>query len=124
MHPFTAAKFVSSYVQMSGRKVYLNMITGTALNYLEAMKDAVSHDERYDRLGEYIVLMQRLLDSTSPVTLNGKYYQVRDLSLLPACRPACGRSFCSQANPTRHAGSWRRWVPSGLRCSVRNSRED
>ena len=87
MHPFTAAKFVSSYVQMFGRKVYLNMITGTALNYLEAMKDAVSHDERYNRLGEYIVLVRRLLESTSPVTFNGKYYQVKDLSLLPGVPP-------------------------------------
>ena len=93
MHPFTAAKFVSSYVQMFGRKVYLNMITGTALNYLEAMKEAVSHDERYNRLGEYIVLMQRLLESTSPVTFNGKYYQVKDLSLLPGVPPGLRPEF-------------------------------
>ena len=45
MHPFSAAEFMSSYVQMFGRKVYLDMITGTALDYLEAMKDAVLHDD-------------------------------------------------------------------------------
>jgi alkanesulfonate monooxygenase len=83
MHPFSAAKFVSSYAQMHGRKVYLNMITGTALSYLEAMKDAASHDRRYDRLGEYMVLMRRLLRDTSPVTFNGEFYQVKDLALPP-----------------------------------------
>lgn len=83
MHPFTAAKFVSSLTQVFGRKIYLNMITGTALNYLHAMDDHISHDERYHRVQEYIEIMRLLLSSTSTVTYSGKYYQVTNLQLLP-----------------------------------------
>ena len=93
MHPFSAAKMVSSFVQMYGRKVYLNMITGTALNYLESMRDEVSHDERYDRLGEYIQIMRQLLKSTSPVTFQGKFFHVKDLALLPGVPPELQPEF-------------------------------
>ena len=33
------------------------MITGTALSHLQAMDDNLSHDERYERLGEYAELI-------------------------------------------------------------------
>jgi alkanesulfonate monooxygenase len=83
MHPFSAAKLVSSLTQIYGRPIFLNMITGTALNYLEAMRDTTSHDHRYDRLGEYIFLMRKLLEDVAPVTFNGTFYQVDGLQLLP-----------------------------------------
>jgi alkanesulfonate monooxygenase len=83
MHPFTAAKMVSSYAQVYGRKVYLNMITGTAVSYLEALNDRASHDDRYERLLEYTHILQALVSSTRPVSYSGRYYQVADLQLLP-----------------------------------------
>ena len=83
MHPFSAAKMVSSIALLHGRKVYLNMITGTALNYLEALNDKKGHDDRYERLREYSIIIRRLLESTSPVTFHGQFYQVKNLVLLP-----------------------------------------
>ena len=83
MHPFSAAKLVSSLTQIYGRRIFLNMITGTALNYLEAMRDTASHDHRYDRLGEYILVMRKLLEDVAPVTFNGAFYQVEGLQLQP-----------------------------------------
>ena len=53
MHPFAVAKLVNSYAQTYGRKTYLNMIAGTALSHQQELDDILSHDERYERLGEY-----------------------------------------------------------------------
>src|SRR5687767_4022065 len=83
MHPFSVAKLVNSYGQIYGRKTYLNMITGTALSHLQALDDTLTHDERYERLGEYSELIWTLLVSEGPVTFAGKYYRVNALKLDP-----------------------------------------
>ncbi len=83
MHPFSAAKMVSSFVQLFGRKVYLNMITGTALSYLEALNEQTSHDDRYEKLREYTQIVMKLLESTKPVSFSGKFYTVANLMLQP-----------------------------------------
>lgn len=93
MHPFSAAKLVSSFAQIYNRKIYLNMITGTAVNYLTSMNDSLSHDERYSRVAEYIEIMRALLESTTPLTYTGRFYQVSDLQLLPGIERALLPSF-------------------------------
>ena len=83
MHPFKAAKFVSSLTQIYGRQIYLNMITGTAVNYLESMSDSLTHDQRYLRVKEYIQVMQGLLKSPEPFSYEGEYYSLSNIQLLP-----------------------------------------
>lgn len=93
MHPFTAAKLVSSLTQVYGRKLYLNMITGTAVSYLSSMNDFLSHDERYHRIAEYIYIMKSLFESTSPLSFVGQYYNVSELQLLPGIEKVLLPSF-------------------------------
>jgi alkanesulfonate monooxygenase len=83
MHPFAAAKMIASLTHLYERRIYLNMITGTALSHLEAIGDRLSHDERYGRLLEYIIIGKHLLESQKPLRYEGAYYKVNDL-LLPA----------------------------------------
>jgi alkanesulfonate monooxygenase len=83
MHPFTAAKFVSSFAQLYGRKVYLNMITGTAVSDLEGLGDKQSHADRYVRLGEFVAIVRQLLSSPRPVSFNGRLYTAANLQLRP-----------------------------------------
>jgi alkanesulfonate monooxygenase len=83
MHPFTVAKMIASLVRLHDRKIYLNMVTGTALSHQTAMGDGLSHDERYDRLAEYIHIVKALLGSTRPVSFTGRYYQTDQLQLFP-----------------------------------------
>ena len=73
MHPFTTAKMVASFARLYGRKTYLNMITGTALSYLHAMADELTHGERYQRLCEYGSIVRGLLTSDAPLTFDGSY---------------------------------------------------
>ena len=83
MHPFTVAKFVSSFALLYRRKVYLNMITGTATSDLRGLGDEQSHASRYSRLGEFIFLVRQLLTSARPINFKGKYFTANDLHLLP-----------------------------------------
>jgi alkanesulfonate monooxygenase len=83
MHPFTVAKMIASLVRLHGRKIFLNMVTGTALSHQTAMGDGLSHDERYDRLAEYIQIVKALLGSTRPFSFTGRYYQTDQLQLFP-----------------------------------------
>lgn len=83
MHPFTVAKMTASLVRLYGRKIYLNMVTGTSINYQKAMGDDVPHDDRYLRLEEYIEFVRRLLNTTKPLKYSGRYYQADHLQLLP-----------------------------------------
>ncbi|MDN4986442.1 LLM class flavin-dependent oxidoreductase [Bradyrhizobium arachidis] len=83
MHPFTVAKFVSSLAQLHGRKVHLNMITGTAISDLQGLGDEQSHADRYVRLGEFVAIVRQLLSSPRPVTFEGRFYRVSNLQLRP-----------------------------------------
>lgn len=82
-HPFTVAKMVSSFALLYRRKVYLNMITGTALSDMQGLGDDQSHAGRYSRLGEFILLARQLLTSARPVNFQGKYYKAEHLLIRP-----------------------------------------
>jgi alkanesulfonate monooxygenase len=83
MHPFTVAKIVSSFALLYRRRVYLNMITGTATSDLRGLGDQHPHESRYSRLAEFIFLVRQLLTSARPVNFSGKYYVTNDLQLRP-----------------------------------------
>lgn len=84
MHPFSAAKMVSSLSALYQRRVDLNLVAGGFRNDLIALNDPTPHDARYERLAEYAKVMLDLLRHNSPVTYEGRYYQVRNLTLQPA----------------------------------------
>ncbi|MCW3072420.1 MAG: Alkanesulfonate monooxygenase [Bacteroidetes bacterium] len=82
LHPFSAAKMISSFAYIYKRKTYVNCVTGTSKNDLFSFNDTLDHDSRYDRLKEYIELIKLLL-SGEPVTYNGRYYTITNMQLLP-----------------------------------------
>lgn len=85
MHPFTAAKMVSSFAYLFGRRTYLNMITGTALSYLDALNDHLDKEQRYDRLREYAEVITALTSAGGqPVSYDGQYYKTQNAKLEPA----------------------------------------
>ncbi|WP_273727508.1 LLM class flavin-dependent oxidoreductase [Brucella gallinifaecis] len=77
-HPFAAAKTVSALAYMYGRKTILNLITGASARDREFFDEEVSHEERYDRHGEYALLIKGLLSSKSVTRF--------DVPFLPYCR--------------------------------------
>jgi alkanesulfonate monooxygenase len=83
MHPYTAAKMVSSLAFLHERRIYLNMLAGGFKNDLLALNDETPHDDRYVRTVEYTQIMKALLSSPEPVTFEGKYYKVTNLKMTP-----------------------------------------
>ncbi len=86
MHPYTAAKMVSTLSYLYKRKIYLNMLAGGFKNDLIALGDDTPHDDRYLRTTEYTLILKGLLAGET-VSFEGKYYQVKNLKLIPALEP-------------------------------------
>lgn len=87
MHPFAVAKAVSMFSWLYGREIHLNMVAGGFRGDLIALGDLTEHDERYDRVTEYALIVQRLLSGNSRITWDGAYYTLNDLELTPALAP-------------------------------------
>lgn len=83
MHPYTAAKMVSTLAFLHGRRIFLNMLAGGFKNDLLALDDETPHDDRYVRTVEYTQIVKALLSSPDPVTFEGKYYKVSNLRMTP-----------------------------------------
>jgi len=81
MHPFTAAKKILSLSSLYERKIYINFISGTSKNDMTNLGDEASREMRYDRLGEYIEIVDRLLHKKGVLNFSGNHYRVRNLLL-------------------------------------------
>jgi len=85
-HPYTVAQKIASYIRLYGRKIYLNFIAGTSVSDLASLNGFLSHDDRYDRLTEYVQIVRHLLSEPAPLTFEGKHYKTRNLLLPGAAR--------------------------------------
>jgi len=84
MHHLTAAHKIASLTLMYNREICINFITGTSISDLESINSFLEHSKRYDRLVEYIEIINRLLRSKSPQTYHVKYFQTKNLNLSKA----------------------------------------
>ena len=87
MHPYTAAKMVTTFSYLYGRRIFLNMVAGGFVNDLIALDDFIEHDDHYDRLVEYVSIMNCLFNEPGPVTFTGAYFAVKNLSIKPRIPP-------------------------------------
>ena len=87
MHPYTAARMVTTYGYLHNRRIYLNMLAGGFKNDLLALNDDTPHDKRYDRTVEYVKVIQMLLGHTTGVSFSGEYYQIDKLRMIPSLPP-------------------------------------
>jgi alkanesulfonate monooxygenase len=83
MHPYAAAKMVSTLAFLHERRIFLNMLAGGFKNDLIALNDETPHDDRYVRTVEYTQIMKGLLSGPEPVTFDGRYYKVTNLKMTP-----------------------------------------
>ncbi|MDB5227014.1 MAG: putative Alkanesulfonate monooxygenase [Bacteroidota bacterium] len=92
MHPFSAAKMISSFAYIFGRKSFINCVTGTSKNDMQSFNDNLEHDDRYKRLEEYIEIIKLLLTG-EPVSYSGNFYVVNNMQLLPKIPEALQPEF-------------------------------
>jgi alkanesulfonate monooxygenase len=84
MHPYSVAKAVSTLAFLYGRRVFLNIVAGGFKSDLAALSDTAPRNRKYERLVEYTRIVQQLLNGRGPVTFDGKFYSVTNLTLRPA----------------------------------------
>ena len=87
MHPYTAAKMVATFSYLYNRRIYLNMVAGGFVNDLIALGDSTEHDDRYDRLVEYVAIMKCLFEDPGSVTFTGAYFTIKNLTIKPQIPP-------------------------------------
>lgn len=87
MHPYTAAKMVTTFSYLYNRRVYLNMVAGGFRNDLIALDDFTEHDDRYDRIVEYASIMKCLFGQPGPLSFTGTYFTVKNLTIKPRIPP-------------------------------------
>lgn len=83
MHPYTAAKMVTSFAYLHNRQIYLNMLAGGFKNDLVALNDLTPHDKRYERTSEYVEVLNLLLSNSTGVSYSGEFYTVDKLKMTP-----------------------------------------
>jgi alkanesulfonate monooxygenase len=136
MHPYTAAKMVTTFSYLYNRRIYLNMVAGGFVNDLIALNDFIEHDDRYDRLVEYVSIMKFLFDEPGPVTFTGSYFAVKNLAIKPRIPPdlvpevfvsgtsAAGVKAAEEIGatsisyPGTPSETIRKGVPSGIRIGI------
>jgi alkanesulfonate monooxygenase len=87
MHPYTAAKMIATLSLVHGRRIDLNMVAGGFKNDLVALGDPTPHDRRYQRLIEFTTIVTRLAACEGPVSLDGEFHRVQNLTLTPKIPP-------------------------------------
>jgi len=81
VQPFAAARKIFSLSKLYNRKLYINCVTGSAQADLNQLSDSLTHTERYERMGEYIEILQLFFATKGPVSFEGKYYTIKQASL-------------------------------------------
>jgi alkanesulfonate monooxygenase len=87
LHPYSVAKMLASFGFMYRRRLWLNMVAGGFKNDLVALNDETPHDQRYQRLVEYSLIIKQLLQSAQPLSFEGAFYKVRNLRMTPPLEP-------------------------------------
>lgn len=59
------------------------MVAGGFVNGLIALGDCAKHDDRYERVIEYVSIMKYLFDGPGPLSFTGTYFTVKNLTIKP-----------------------------------------
>jgi alkanesulfonate monooxygenase len=86
MHPYFVAKKIATLSWLFKRRIALNMLAGGFKNDLLALGDDTPHDDRYRRTVEYTRIIRMLVEN-GIATLDGRYYKVANLKLVPPVPP-------------------------------------
>jgi len=83
-HPAHTARMASAVDDLSNGRLTLGLGAGWNQREHELFGfDLLEPDARFDRFNEGMQVVTRLLQSNMPVTFAGKYYQLREATLLP-----------------------------------------
>jgi alkanesulfonate monooxygenase len=81
--PTVTAKMVSTFDQLSGGRVYVNLIAGGGQAEMAADGIFLDHDQRYALMDETVTLMKRLWTEDDPITYESRFVRVEGAQVRP-----------------------------------------
>jgi alkanesulfonate monooxygenase len=84
--PTLAAQMAATYQRISGGRLLLNVVTGGQAEEQRRFGDHLSHDERYDRTGEFLSIVRGAW-SGQPYDFTGGHYQVEGATVMQPPEP-------------------------------------
>jgi alkanesulfonate monooxygenase len=81
--PTVMAKMISTFDQLSGGRIYVNLIAGGGRDEMAADGVFYDHDERYEVMDETVSLMKECWTAEGPVTWEGKHFRVENALVRP-----------------------------------------
>lgn len=83
IQPATMAKMISTFDQLSGGRIYINLIAGPGGAEEAAEGLFYGHDDRYAVMDETVTLMKRLWTERDPVEFDGDFFRVEHGAIRP-----------------------------------------
>jgi alkanesulfonate monooxygenase len=118
MSPTLFVQQVNTFSNLYPGRISLNIVAGHSPVEQAFYGDHLGHDERYDRMGEFLTVCRALWEQDAPVTFKSEYYNIRDGQLhTPFCSPLSrrpliyvgGNSEPCQRLACQHADVWMRF---------------
>ena len=81
--PTVTAKMISTFDQLSGGRIAVNLIAGGGADELGADGLFHTHDERYEMMDETVSLMKRVWTEDVPVDHEGRWFKVVGATVRP-----------------------------------------
>lgn len=81
--PTVLAKMLSTFDQLTGGRVRVNLIAGGTSSELEADGSFYGHDERYELFDESLDVMKRAWTEDEPFDFDGKYFKANHIVVKP-----------------------------------------
>jgi alkanesulfonate monooxygenase len=69
---------VNTFAVLTGGRISLNVVAGHTPQEQRAYGDFLSHDERYERMDEYLAVCHAFWDREAPVSFRGTYLTIED----------------------------------------------
>jgi len=78
MSPTLFVQQVNTFAALTGGRISLNVVAGHSPREQRSYGDFLSHDERYERMDEYLAVCHALWDRSGPVTFRGRYLRIEE----------------------------------------------
>jgi alkanesulfonate monooxygenase len=138
MSPTLFVQQVNTFSNLFPGRISLNIVAGHSPAEQAFYGDHLGHDERYDRMSEFLTVCRALWEHGGPVTFESVYYNIRDGQLhTPYCSPSSlrpliyvgGNSESCQRVAYQHADVWMRFpapldeLAASIRPTIQAGRE-
>ncbi len=128
-NPTLAAQQAATFQRLTGGRLVINIVTGGDADEQRRFGDWLSHDERYDRTGEFLTVLRGAW-SGEPFDFSGTHYRIEGATVLAAPDPVPeiffgGASPAAEEVAARHVDVYLLWgePPAMARERIERMRE-